>query len=161
MWLNAFEFDDKIMSPTELLILTTVPDSYINTKDIVIRLADRVREWNPAPGTVYPILHRLEENNLLEKTRGKRINFRRTEKARVFLSSILKPLRTQIKETNTYYLAIIQSIINVVPTPIGIEDFIEGIQHTTKQFLIDLNELLEIAKKMEDEDAFDVPISFE
>lgn len=160
MWLNAFSKDKKVLSPIELLVLGTVQKESLSAKQISDRLLDSTSEWQPASGTVYPILHRLTDRGFLHRSKGNRINFRRSHMGNIFLSSILKPLKVQIEESNRFYLAILNSLLKVQPTPIGLHQFMDGIEDTTKQYLQSIQEIKGQASKVS-EDSFDVPIDFD
>ncbi|MCE7737076.1 MAG: PadR family transcriptional regulator [Candidatus Heimdallarchaeota archaeon] len=160
MWLNAFSKDQKVLSPIELLVLGTVRKENLSAKQISDRLLDSTSEWQPASGTVYPILHRLTERGFLHRSKGNRINFRRTHMGNIFLASILKPLKVQIEESNRFYLAILNSLLKVQPAPIGLHQFMDEIEETTNQYLQSIQEIKSQASNVSD-DSFDVPIDFE
>ena len=160
MWLNAFSKDKKVLSPIELLVLATVPKESLSPKQISERLLDSTSEWQPASGTIYPILHRLTDRGFLDRSKGNRINFRRSQMGNTFLTSILKPLRVQIEESNQFYIAILISILKVQPTPIGLHEFMDEIEDTTKNYLQKVQEIKNESLKVSDT-SFDVPIDFE
>ena len=125
MWLNAFQKGEKSLSPIELLILAMVPEDFSSPKLITEILVEKTQEWIPTSGTVYPILHRLEGRGLLEKTGKSRLQFRKSAGGKIFLSTLLKPLQAQTRESNQFYLTIIKSILEVSPMPIGLKEFME------------------------------------
>ena len=160
MWLNAFEMGKKPLSPIELLVLTSVPEENTSSNQILELLANRTLEWNQKPGTVYPVLHRLVNYGLLTKNRDRRIHFRRTDKGTIYLSSILKPLKVQIKETNNYYKRIIKTLLTNNPVPIGLHQFLEEIEEMYTDLTSILGKFIEEAVDLKD-DSHDVPITFE
>ena len=160
MWLNAFSKDNKVLSPIELLVLATVQKESLSAKQISKMLLDSTSEWRPAAGTVYPILHRLTERGFLYRSKGDRINFRRSHMGNTFLTSILKPLKVQIEESNQFYVAILKSILKAQPTPIGLHEFIDDIEEIVKQYLQSIQEIKIEASKVSD-DSYDVPIDFD
>ena len=160
MWINAFAVDNKVLSPIELLVLATVPEAKATPKDISDRLINSTEVWNPAAGTLYPILDRLNESGLLVKTKDKHLQFARSDKGSAYLTTILKPLFVQIRESQQYYLHLIKSISHLRPIPFGMAEFFAKLETLSAQYS---NEIKEMKSKVEkiDEDAFDVPISFE
>ncbi|MHA2091501.1 MAG: PadR family transcriptional regulator [Candidatus Kariarchaeaceae archaeon] len=160
MWINAFAEGGKVLSPIELFVLATVPEKDMTPRAISESLTTSIQEWQPAPGTLYPILHRLQARGLLDKTKVKPIGFRRNERGTLFLSSILKPLKVQMRETNLYYLAIIEAVLKIQPTPIGIHQFMQDVEVSANDYLSSIQQLKKISAELKD-DAFDVPISFE
>lgn len=160
MWLNAFAKDSKVLSPIELLVLATVQKENLSAKEISEKLINSTSEWRPASGTIYPILHRLSDRGFLYRSKGNRINFRRTHMGNTFLTSILKPLKVQIEESNRFYLAILHSILKVQPTPIGLHEFMDDIEDIAKQYFHGIQEIKNEASKVSD-DSFDVPVDFD
>jgi DNA-binding PadR family transcriptional regulator len=160
MWLNAFSQKQKVLSPIELLVLATVTKESLSPKEISERLLDSTSEWRPASGTIYPILHRLAERGLLDKSKGKRINFRRSQIGNTFLTSILKPLKVQMEESNQFYLAIVNSILKVQPLPIGLQDFLDEIEVSVAKYLQNIQTIKSEAKNIPD-DSYEVPVDFE
>ncbi|MHA2100134.1 MAG: PadR family transcriptional regulator [Candidatus Kariarchaeaceae archaeon] len=160
MWLNAFSKNQKVLSPIELLVLATVPRESLSAKQISEKLLDSTSEWRPASGTVYPILHRLSERGFLDKSKGNRINFRRSQMGNTFLTSILKPLKVQMEESNRFYLAILNSILKVQPTPIGLHEFLDDIEDSTTKYLQNVQSIKSEAQNVSD-DSYEVPIDFD
>lgn len=160
MWLNAFSKDSKVLSPIELLVLATVQKESLSAKQISQRLLNSTSEWQPASGTIYPILHRLTDRGFLDRSKGNRINFRRSHMGNTFLTSILKPLKAQIEESNRFYLAILNSILRVQPVPIGLHEFMDEMENTAEQYLQSIHEIKSEASKVKDQ-SFDVPIDFD
>jgi len=73
----------------------------------------RIGEQNPGPSTIYPILHRLEKEGLIEsvyKNRGKRKAYRITDIGMAFLKSRIKIARE--------FMSYFQGILDLVEAKI-------------------------------------------
>jgi len=160
MWLKAFQSDDKLLSESEFWILTVVPDSYVSPSEIMDRLYRQTRDWTPKPGTIYPILHRLSDVELLDKSEDDGLSFRRSGKARIFLSSIAKPLRVQVLETCNYYTQILHNLAELDQPPVRYYEILAALSKAAIGFGKESKALsLEVQEKMDQ--PYDVPISFE
>lgn len=160
MWINAIQTGSKTLSPIELLVLSVIPPDDFSANQIAEALKQATVKWEPAAGTLYPILNRLAAAGLLQKSRGKHILFSRTDKASLLLGRNLKALESQIRETSSYYLAIIRSILNIDPVPMGIHEFMDAIVGIGEEYSNELRELKEESKNLKD-DSYSVPIEFE
>ena len=57
-------------------------------------------EWNPSPGTIYPLLSSLEEEKIIEAatTEGRSKTYRLTQKGEVQISRIIKQMTGEVGE---------------------------------------------------------------
>ncbi len=160
MWLKAFEHDGKLLSESEFWILTTVEGDFESPNTIMDRLIESTLEWTPKAGTVYPILHRLAEAKLLEKMEDGGLHFRRSHQGDLFLSSVTKPLRAQLRETLNYYQNVLRNLASLEPAPSRYEELLDRLSHNLAGFAKSCAQLSEKVKIKADT-AHDVPITFE
>ena len=160
MWLNAFYEGGKPISPVELLVLATVPSEPESPKSIINRLGESELEWFPAAGTLYPILHRLVKRGLLQKIGSTRFKFGKTKSGNIFLSSNLRALRSQIKESLSYNLVLLESILKLDPSPIDLKLFLSEIEGYVSKFVAQFNTLKQESEDIIDS-SFNVPITFD
>lgn len=160
MWLKAFESDGKILSESEFWILSLVRDDFESPNAIMDRLTDSTQEWTPKPGTVYPILHRLTEAHLLDRIEDGSLSFKRSEVGKLFLSSISKPLRTQLKETLNYYNNILGNLADFDPIPARYEDLLRDLSGSLISFAKKVEDLADVVQ-VRAEKVHNVSITFE
>jgi DNA-binding PadR family transcriptional regulator len=161
MWLKAFQTEEgKLLSESELWILTLVGDNFESPAMIMDRLLERTREWTPKPGTVYPILHRLTDAKLLDKIEDGGLSFKRSNTGRLFLSSITKPLRAQLSETLNFYQDILRNLANLEDLPARYDQFLVRLAKRMAKIAKRLSQLGKEVREKADK-AHDVPITFE
>ena len=163
MWLKAFQSGDKLLSESEFWFLTVVKDEFEAPTEIMDRLYQQTMNWTPKSGTVYPALHRLADVGLLDKNEDNGLKFRRSEHARIFLSSIAKPLRVQLLETCNYYQVIIENLHGLEFVPARFPEVLDEMSMETAKFMRTLKKLA-IASKIKQEElekSYDVEITFE
>jgi len=160
MWLKAFQSKGKLLSETEFWVLTLVDNQFEQPSEIMERLMLQTNEWTPKPGTVYPILHRLAEANLLDKTEEDSLQFRRSKQGDVFLSSIAKPLRVQVVESCNFYYQILQNLSTIDTPPVRFPEILIQLSGLARNFSEQLVQLAKEVKERQDK-AYDVPISFD
>ena len=59
-----------------------------------------------------------------------------------------KELQIQIEESNRFYLAILNSILKVKPTPIGLHKFMDTIEETASRYLQSIQEVFEPVRNL-------------
>ncbi|MCE7735526.1 MAG: PadR family transcriptional regulator [Candidatus Heimdallarchaeota archaeon] len=162
MWLNSVRsmIDNKPLSPVELLVLATASDQAMNASQLMDKLNSSTLMWQGAAGTLYPILHRLNKRGLLFKSGARGTDFSRTDTGRRILSHSLNPIKSQMKETNNYYLTILELVISMKSSPIGLHDFMADIEKEGTAFLEEIRRLKEVAISIPD-DSVEVKIDFD
>jgi DNA-binding PadR family transcriptional regulator len=160
MWINAIQTGKKPLSPIELLALAVISGDNITAQQVSDKLKQVTLKWEPAAGTLYPILHRLTSEGLLNKSKDKQICFNRTEKGNFILSSNLKAIESQLRENLNYYTTIIDALLKVTPVAMGIHEFMDATVKMSQDFLNTLEQLKKESKSLVD-DSYSVPIQFE
>lgn len=157
MWLQNFRFENKALSPVELLVLTIVKDDTVNASTIINQLKEDMQNiWKPERGTIYPVLHRLVNMNLLERTDPHKLEFKRSDFGRNFLTSLPpRAFKSQMEATVMYLTTLSDQIIDINPqlALTILEDFKKELQNTIERV-----SKLELKAKKENETWFDISV---
>jgi len=157
MWLQNFRLENKSLSAVELLVLSSVNEKPVKASSIINQLREKMGNvWEPERGTIYPVLHRLAAMNLLERTNPQKLEFRRSDFGRNFLTSLpASAFQSQMEATITYLTSLSDQFIEINPqlalTMLG--DF----KQKLREMIEHINNL-ENKARAEDEDWYDIPI---
>lgn len=139
MWLNNIRYQHKPLSPIELLVLLNTTTDYKDVSKLMQELSETFQYWRPERGTIYPLLRRLQAQNLLELQKTDKLRVRRTADANQFIATLFESLLDQIKANHEYYQAIIHGLIEV--DPIGVIHFIQDYEKELGKHLRILHDL--------------------
>ncbi|MHA2252557.1 MAG: hypothetical protein ACXAD7_19490 [Candidatus Kariarchaeaceae archaeon] len=149
MWLQRFRIANKTLSPVELLVLASMSDSFTSASNLIDQLKTGKMHWIPKRGTIYPVLHRLANANLLERTGSKGMEFKRSEIGTNALLSISQEMVHQVEATTNYLVQIANSLISVDSEEAT--NFLSSLRKKIKEMLAKVTELEHIAKDESDE----------
>ncbi|MHA2504566.1 MAG: helix-turn-helix transcriptional regulator [Candidatus Kariarchaeaceae archaeon] len=138
----------------ELLVLSSIPErDFVEAPTLIHDLDEYLPHWNPERGTIYPLLHRLTAQKLLEKsTSGKTLKFKRTESATSFLSSLISSngLISQFETSVEYLNLLVQAMIGI--DPFAAEKLIEKFSQITEGLLLNIEKYKKMTRTaIEDE----------
>lgn len=158
IWLKTISYNNRPLSQVELLTLLSVPDDFVSAPTIIDTLEEKMGNYYiPERGTIYPILHRLSADRLIQKDEGRRMRFRLTEHGALFISSIAESIDLQFQATVQFYLNIAEKLVdNDAFVSIN---FLESAKHTISNFNNVIENLLGKAKDRDkDEGWVNIPI---
>ena len=152
MWIQKIAIgEDKSITPVELLVLSVIDSKEsVTPSEIIHRIDVAMGSYHPRRGTIYPILKRLSEENLIESNVSGKKNFRRTKLGTMGLSLSIETLVHSIRHTVSYFKIITESTMSDDPT--GSKDIISTLRHSFQQILSDLESFeSEISNKIDEE----------
>ena len=161
MWLKSFQYNNKTISDVELLVLSCINENaFVEATTLIETLDQNLPHWSPERGTIYPLLHRLTAQGLLQKDKqGKNLRFRRTDTATTFLSSLLSSdsLLAQFDTTTRYLEILARSMMNV--NPFAAESFLNKFEERIKRMGQNISNFQEeVSSRIEADDWVEIDI---
>lgn len=72
--------------PLNMIVIKTLSEGGLSGYDIMNRIKEETGYWKPSPGTIYPLLEKLEKRGLVtSKADGKKRLYTLTTKAKLFM----------------------------------------------------------------------------
>lgn len=151
MWLNNLRITDKkSMSSSEILVLAnTVSDDFLEGQEILNNINNQIPLWGPTAGTIYPILHRLVDLQLLDRHPQDKMLFKISDKGSMFLVSTIRAFQDNYESTSAFFASILNGFIKV--DPIQSIELLQKFQEKAKLFTKKMNTLELQAKQNADE----------
>jgi DNA-binding PadR family transcriptional regulator len=159
MWLNIIKAGSKKLSPQELLVLSTVEREFQPANKILDSIKNKTTFWQPEAGVIYPILHRLNANNLLEKLNDDQMQFRLSNLGVELLSSSFPLIVTQFHETLDFYERISETLVEI--DPLLAQEYLDKLKNRFAKSLETVEKLQSKATKLIERDNWkDIDVEF-
>ncbi|MCY3414970.1 MAG: helix-turn-helix transcriptional regulator [Candidatus Heimdallarchaeota archaeon] len=118
MWTKfSLPNDDRPLSPVEMLTLVLVPeDVFLPAPELIKRINDEMgTHYTGKRGTIYPILHRLRDRQLVELDTSSKLEAKRTTAGSDYLTMIASDLRNYLRSNFRYTEIIIEELVELDP----------------------------------------------
>ncbi|OLS29249.1 MAG: hypothetical protein HeimC2_00960 [Candidatus Heimdallarchaeota archaeon LC_2] len=159
MWIQKIAIgDDKSITPVELLVLSVIDSKEsITPSEIIHKIDEAMGSYHPRRGTIYPILKRLSDENLIESNESGKKIFIRTKLGTMGLSLSIETLLNSIRHTVSYFKLITESTISDDPT--GAKDIISTLKQSFQEIQSELDNFESQISNKIDEEWHDIPLS--
>lgn len=162
MWLNNIRISEKkALSPVEFLVLANcISEDYQSAPNILHKINNQIDHWQGTPGTIYPILHRLKDLELMDQDKESKLSFKTSKNGTHFFVSTIRAFEDHYDSNRSFFVSIIRSFMRV--DPILSKKILDKFKEKSLRFLEIINELDDEADRIKKEENWsEVDVIFE
>ncbi len=158
MWNQKIEITkEKSITQLELLVLAVIdPDDTITPSQVIHRIASSFKNYNPQRGTIYPILHRLTDDEFLKHNQIGKKSFTRTKLGSHALLLSIETLLESFENIVEYFKIVTESTISEDAE--GAKDIVNTLLRNILQLHTDLKKFENTLDKKIKDDWYEVPV---
>lgn len=158
MWNQKVEITKgKTITQLELLVLAVIEsDDSITPSQVIHRIASSFKNYNPQRGTIYPILHRLTDDEFLELNEEGKKSFSRTKLGSHALLLSIETILESFENIVEYFKIITETTISEDAE--GAKDIVNTLMRNILQLHKDLQKFENTLDKKIKDEWYEVPV---